>query len=180
MDDIKPRMEKVLEALRKEFVRLRTGRATLALLDGIRAESYGSELPLNQVGTLSIPEGRTIVINPWDKGVIPAIEKAIMKSDLGLQPVNDGKVVRVTLPVLTEERRKELVKVARKCAEESRVSIRNVRREVNEVAKKKQKDGKMTEDELRRSELETQKMTDQYTAQADKILEQKEKEIMEV
>lgn len=180
MDDTKVKMDKVVENLRREYAKLRTGRASLTLLDGIRVEAYGSEMPINQVGTLAVPESRSITINPWDKGLIPAIEKAIMKSDLGLQPINDGKLVRVNLPVLTEERRKDLVKVAKKYAEEARVSARNVRRESNELVKKNQKDGKITEDDLKRQETEIQKTTDHYVAEVDKVLAQKEKEIMEV
>lgn len=180
MDDTKIKMDKVMESLRREYVKLRTGRASLTLVDGIRVEAYGSEMPINQVGTLAVPESRTITINPWDKGLIPAIEKAIMKSDLGLQPINDGKLVRINLPVPTEERRKDLVKVAKKYAEEARVAVRNVRRESNELVKKNQKDGKITEDDLKRQETEIQKTTDHYVAEVDKFLAQKEKEIMEV
>ncbi len=180
MEDTKSKMEKVIDNLRKEFAKLRTGRASISLLEGIRVEAYGNPMPINQVGTLSVPESRTITISPWDKALIPAIEKAIQKSDLGLQPINDGKLVRINLPALTEERRKDLVKVAKKHAEESRVSIRNVRREANEGAKKLQKDGKATEDDLRRSEVEIQKTTDHYIAEIDKVLAHKEKEIMEV
>lgn len=180
MDDTKVKMDKVMESLRREYVKLRTGRASLTLVDGIRVEAYGSEMPINQVGTLAVPESRTITINPWDKGLIPAIEKAIMKSDLGLQPINDGKLVRINLPIPTEERRKDLVKVAKKYAEEARVAVRNVRRESNELVKKSQKDGKITEDDLKRQETEIQKTTDHYVAEVDKVLAQKEKEIMEV
>lgn len=180
MDDTKAKMDKVIENLRREYAKLRTGRASLTLVDGIRVEAYGSEMPINQVGTLAVPESRTITINPWDKGLIPAIEKAIMKSDLGLQPINDGKLVRINLPVPTEERRKDLVKVAKKYAEEARVAVRNVRRESNELVKKSQKDGKITEDDLKRQETEIQKTTDHYVAEVDKVLAQKEKEIMEV
>lgn len=180
MDDTKAKMDKVIENLRREYAKLRTGRASLTLVDGIRVEAYGSEMPINQVGTLAVPESRTITINPWDKGLIPAIEKAIMKSDLGLQPINDGKLVRINLPVPTEERRKDLVKVAKKYAEEARVAVRNVRRESNELVKKSQKDGKITEDDLKRQETEIQKTTDHYVTEVDKVLAQKEKEIMEV
>ncbi len=178
--ETKARMEKALAALRAEFAKLRTGRASPALVEGIRVEYYGSELPMNQVATLSVPESRTLTISPWDKTAIPAIERAIQKSDLGLNPINDGKLVRINLPVPTEERRKELVKTAKKMAEDARVAVRNARREGNEAVKKLQKDGKLSEDDLKKSEAEIQKITDQYTAQVDQILSHKEKEIMEV
>lgn len=172
-------MSKVVEALKGEFAKFRTGRASPALLNGIRVSYYGSELPLNQVGTISIPEGRTIAITPWDKGAIVEIEKAIQRSDLGLTPVNDGKVIRINLPSPTEERRKELVKQAKKIAEEARVAIRNVRREANEQGKKIQKEGKISEDEARKNEEGIQKMTDQFIAEIDQLLAHKEKEILE-
>jgi ribosome recycling factor len=173
-------MEKALEAQRNEFTKLRTGRASVSLLDGIRVECYGSQMPLNQVATLSTPESRTIVVSPWDKGTVPEIERAIQKSDLGLNPINDGKVIRINIPTLTEERRKDLAKVAKKYSEEARVSVRNARREANETAKKIQKDAKMSEDDLKRWETEIQKTTDHYVAQVDVQLAHKEKEIMEV
>ena len=141
---------------------------------------YGNQMPINQVGTLSVSDARTIVISPWDKGVIGEIEKAIQKSDLGVQPTNDGKVIRVSLPPLTEERRKELAKVGKRVGEECRVTIRNIRRDGNEVVKKLQKDGKISEDDLKRTEAEIQKMTDQMIAKIDSLLVQKEKEILEV
>lgn len=173
-------MTKAVEVLKTELAKFRTGRASPALLEGVKVEYYGSVLPLNQVATLSIPESRTIAITPWDKTAIPAIEKAIQKSDLGLTPINDGKLVRVTLPTPTEERRKELVKQAKKIAEEARVAVRNARRESNETLKKVQKEGKISEDELRKGETEIQKMTDQFIAQVDQFLSHKEKEILEV
>lgn len=178
--DLKGRMEKALEVLRGEFTKLRTGRASISLLDGIRVECYGNKMPLNQVATLSTPDSRTIAISPWDKTVIPEIEKAIQKSDLGLQPVNDGKLVRINIPALTEERRKEFVKIAKRVSEEGRVMIRNVRRDANEAVKKLQKEGKLSEDDLKKSEAEIQKTTDQYIAQVESLLSHKEKEIMEV
>lgn len=179
-NELKVKMDKVIEQVRTEFTKLRTGRATTALLDSVRADCYGNQMPLNQLATLSVPEPRTIIIAPWDKGVIGEIEKAIMKSDLGLQPTNDGKVVRINLPPPTEERRKELAKLAKKSAEEGRVGVRNVRREANEAVKKLQKEAKISEDELKRSEDEIQKMTDQEIAKIDSLLAQKEKEILEV
>ncbi len=178
--EAKNKMGKTVETLKSEFARLRTGRASPALLDGIKVDYFGSQLPMNQVASLTVPESRTLVISPWDKGAIPAIEKAVQKSDLGLNPINDGKVVRINLPSPTEERRKELVKQAKKIAEEARVGIRNSRRDANDLAKKMQKEGKLSEDELRKSEAENQKMTDQFIAQIDELLVHKEKEIMEV
>ena len=178
--ETKAKMDHSLENLRNEFTKLRTGRASLALLDGIRADCYGNLMVLNQLATLSIQDSRTVVITPWDKQTIPSIEKAIQKSDLGLQPINDGKVIRINIPLLTEERRKDLVKVAKRVAEEGRVSVRNGRREGLESVKKLQKDGKVPEDDIKKWENEIQKMTDQYTAQVDSLLANKEKEIMEV
>ena len=176
----KSKMDKAIEALRHEFSRFRTGRASPALLEGLKVQYYGSLMPINQVASLSVPESRTLVVTPWDKGAIPEIEKAIQKSDLGLNPINDGKVVRINLPIPTEERRKELVKQAKKASEEARVSVRNARREGNESVKKLQKESKITEDDLRKAEAEIQKMTDQYIVQIDQLLTHKEKEIMEV
>lgn len=173
---MKQHMAKALESLRGEFAKLRTGRASVALLDGIRVDCYGSKMPLNQVATLSVPESRTLVISPWDKGVIQEIEKAIHKSELGLTPVNDGKVVRINIPPLTEERRKDFVKVAKRVTEEARVSVRNARRDANEAVKKL----KVPEDDLKKWETEIQKMTDQAIADVDELLAHKEKEILEV
>ena len=178
--EMKQKMDKALESLRGDFAKLRTGRASIAILDGIRVSCYGNLMALNQVATLSVPESRTIVISPWDKSVIGEIDKAILKSDLGLTPVNDGKVVRINIPQLTEERRKDLAKIAKKASEETRVSIRNARREGNEAAKKVQKDAKISEDDLKRWETEIQKQTDHYILQVDTMLAHKEKEIMEV
>lgn len=179
-NEMKGRLDKAQEIVRGEFAKFRTGRASIVLLDGIRVNCYGTEMPLNQVATLSVPEARSIVVAPWDKGVISEIEKAIQKSDLGLQPVNDGKVIRINLPPPTEERRKEMVKVAKRLAEEARVSIRNARRDANEAAKKLQKEGRVSEDDLKKWEQEIQKMTDQAISQVDSLLTHKEKEILEV
>lgn len=177
---MKQQMEKALQALRGEFAKLRTGRASVAILDGVRVSCYGNLMPLNQVATLSVPESRTIVISPWDKSVMAEIEKAILKSDLGFNPMNDGKVIRINIPQLTEERRKDLVKIAKRAAEETRISVRNARREANEAAKKVQKEGKISEDELKRWEAEIQKQTDYFTQQVDTTLAHKEKEVLEV
>lgn len=180
MTDVAEKMGKILAGLKREFSMLRTGRATLALVDGVRVEAYGTPTPLNQVGTLAIPDSRTISITPWDKTLIVEIEKAIQKSDLGLQPTNDGNVVRINIPILTEERRKDLIKIAKKLAEDHRIGIRNVRREANDEAKKQQKSSEITEDDLRRTEQEVQKKTDQHVGDIDKLLNAKEQEILEV
>ncbi len=177
---MKDDMDKSLKFLEKSFSKLRTGRASLALLDGIKVEYYGVPTPLNQVASLSVPESRLIQISPWDMTVIPNIEKAIQKSELGLNPVNDGKIVRINIPVLTEERRKDLVKVVKKMAEEGKVKLRNLRRDANEELKKLKKDGDIAEDELFKYQADVQKVTDDYIEKTDKILLVKEKEIMEI
>jgi ribosome recycling factor len=173
-------MDKSLKFLEKSFSKLRTGRASLALLDGIKVEYYGVPTPINQVASLSVPESRLIQISPWDTTVIPNIEKAIQKSELGLTPMNDGKIVRINIPALTEERRKDLVKVVRKMAEEGKVKLRNLRRDANEELKKLKKDGDIAEDELFKLQADVQKVTDEYIEKADKVLQAKEKEIMEI
>jgi len=173
------RMKKSINSLRDELNTIRTGRASASLFDKIRVDYYGDKSPLSQVATISIPEARLVVIQPWDKGLIGEIEKAIQKSELSLNPSNDGKVIRIAIPPLTEERRKDLVKQAKSQAEQSRVAVRNIRRDGNEEFKKMQKDGLMTEDDLKTSEDELQKSTDKFIQEINKILEEKEKEIME-
>lgn len=174
------RMKKTIGALHDEFNAIRTGRASPALLDKIRVDYYGQKTPLSQVATISVPEARLIVIQPWDRSLFNEIEKAILKSDLGLNPSNDGKVLRIAIPPLTEQRRKELVKTARNVAEQSRIAVRNIRRDGLEELKKQQSAGGVPEDLLKKEETELQKLTDDYIAQIGKILEAKEKEIMEV
>jgi len=174
------KMKKTIAALGTEFNGLRTGRASAALFDNIKVDYYGQKTPLHQVATISIPEARLVVIQPWDKSVLGEIEKAIQKSELSVNPNNDGKVVRIAIPPLTEERRKDLVKVAKSKAEASRVAIRNVRRDANEEFKELQKAGTMSEDDLKRSTDEIQKITDKYIEEINKVLEAKEKEILEV
>jgi ribosome recycling factor len=174
------KMEKSLEAFKAELTKIRTGRASLSLLDGIKVEAYGSPMPLNQVGTLTIPESRQIVIQPWDPQVMQAIEKAILKSELGLTPVNDGKVIRINIPQLTEERRKELVKIVKKFAEEFRVAIRNHRRDAIDSFKKLKKNKEISEDEQFKLQDEAQKETDTFIAKIDKVAADKENEVMEV
>ncbi|MFA6772129.1 MAG: ribosome recycling factor, partial [Sphaerochaeta sp.] len=165
LDTCESKMLKSLESLSKDFSGLRTGRASASLLDKIRVDYYGSETPINQVATVSVPEARMIVIQPWDKSVLSAIEKAILKSDLGLPPNNDGKLIRLNFPPLNEDRRKQLVKTAKATSEQSRVAMRNIRREAMDELKKMQKNGDISEDELKDAESKIQKMTDSYIAQ---------------
>lgn len=179
-EDLKDRMGKSIESLKREYSRLRTGRASISLLDGIRVSYYDTPTPLNQMASLAVPEPRLIVIQPWDKTAIEDIEKAILKSELGLTPMNDGKVIRISIPPLTEERRKELVKVARKMSEENKVAIRNIRRDANEMLKDLKKEKEITEDDLYRSQEEVQKATDQFISQVDELCAAKEKEILEI
>lgn len=179
-EDLKDRMGKSIESLKREYSRLRTGRASISLLDGIRVSYYDTPTPLNQMASLAVPEPRLIVIQPWDKTAIEDIEKAILKSELGLTPMNDGKVIRISIPPLTEERRKELVKVARKMSEENKVAIRNIRRDANEMLKDLKKEKEISEDDLFRSQEEVQKATDQFISQVDELCAAKEKEILEI
>ncbi len=180
MQKFKDEMEKTIGALSKSFSRVRTGRASISLLDGIKVDYYGTPTPITQVANVSVPESRLILIVPWDASVISAVEKAIQKSDLGLTPSNDGKAVRLSIPQLTEERRRELVKTVKKMAEEGKIKLRNARRDANEEMKALKKDNKMSEDELFKAQDEVQKMTDQYIEKTDKVLAAKEKEIMEI
>ena len=174
------KMAKSVEAFKNELSKVCTGRASISLLDGISVDAYGSPMPMNQVATMTIPESRMIAIQPWDPQMVPAIEKAILKSNLGLAPANDGKVIRLTIPQLTEERRKELVKQVRKVAEEFRVAIRNVRREAIDTLKEQKKDKEISEDDLFKLQDDAQKETDTYVKQIDEVTEYKEKEMMEV
>jgi ribosome recycling factor len=174
------RMDRTIEALRKEFSSIRTGRASLALLDGIMVNYYNTLTPLQQLASLSIPESRQMAIQPWDPKTIPDIEKAILKSDLGLTPMNDGKMIRMSIPLLTEERRKQLVKMVKKKAEEAKVAVRNIRRDTNEDLKKLEKEKHISEDEVKKAQDEIQKITDSHITRVDDVLANKEKEIMEV
>lgn len=173
-------MQKTVESLKKELASLRAGRATPALLDKITVDYYGTPSPLNQVANISVPEARLLVIQPWDKKMIGDIEKAIQKSDLGINPTNDGTVIRLAIPQLTEERRKELVKIAKKKSEESRVAVRNLRRDANDQIKALEKKSEISEDEMRDAQDQSQKLTDKYIKEIDKIFAEKEKEIMTV
>ena len=179
-NDSKDRMKKTVEDLGRDMGSIRTGRASLSILDTIRVDYYGTPSPLSQVATLSIPEPAMIMIQPWDPSQISAIEKSILASELGLNPANDGKVIRLQIPALTEERRKDLVKHLHHMVENHRVAVRNVRRDANEATKKLLKDKKISEDEQRRSQDEIQKLTDHTIAQIDEISRGKEKEILEI
>jgi ribosome recycling factor len=177
---VNERMNGAIDALKKEFSGVRTGRASLGLLDGMAIDYYGTMTPIQQLANLSVPEPRQIVIQPWEQKIIPDIEKAIMKSDLGLTPMNDGKIIRINIPALTEERRKQLVKVVKKRAEEGKVAVRNIRRDANDDLKKMEKDKHLSEDDVKKEHDEIQKLTDAFIKKIDEVLEHKEKEIMEV
>ena len=177
--DSKDNMGKVIEALKKELKRVRTGRASLSLLDGIKVDYYGTLTPLSQLATLAAPESRLITIQPWDTTVIKEIEKAVLKSDLGLTPSSDGKIIRIAIPPLTEQRRKELVKVVHKISEEYKVSVRNLRRDANVLIKDIKKDGKISEDDAFKSQEKIQKITDEHISLVDACYKEKEKEILE-
>jgi len=172
-------MEKAIEDLKRDLKRVRTGRASLSLLDGVKVDYYGSLTPLQQLATLAVPESRLITIQPWDASVIKEIEKAILKADLGLTPTSDGKIIRIAVPPLTEQRRKELVKLVNKICEEHKVSIRNIRREANERIKALKKDGGISEDEAFKAQEKIQKMTDEHIELVDRCFKEKEKEILE-
>ena len=178
--DAEERMEKALVALDREFGKLRTGRASTSLVDGVKVDYYGTPTPIGQIASVAIPDSRTITIQPWDKSSFALVEKAILKSNLGLTPINDGKIIRIGIPPLTEDRRKELVKVARKYGEEGKVAIRNIRRDANETLKKleKAKDKSHSEDEVKKAQDAVQKLTDAYVDKVDQKCQAKEKEIM--
>ena len=178
--DTRDRMQKAVETLERDFKGLRTGRASVSLVDGIRVEYYGSSTPLSQLATLTIPEPRTIMIQPWDTTIIAEVEKAILKSDLGLTPQNDGKVIRIGIPTLTQERRKDLVKVIKKKAEEAKVALRNIRRDTNEMLKDLKKEKQISEDEQFKAQDEAQKITDDFIKKIDSVYSAKEKEILEI
>lgn len=180
LKDTEDRMLKALATLDKEFGRLRTGRASNTLLEGVRVDYYGTITPLDQIASISTPDSRTITIQPWDRKAFNDVEKAILKSDLGLTPVNDGKIIRISIPPLTEERRKDLVKVAKKYTEDAKVAVRNIRRDANEILKKKKNDKEISEDDLHKAQEEVQKLTDAYIAKSDTAFTKKDKEIMEI
>lgn len=176
--DIEGKMTTAIESLTREFASVRTGRASAALLDTVRVDYYGTLTPVNQMASVSVPDARTLLIQPWEATQLQAIEKAIIKSDLGLNPANDGKLIRLTLPTLTEERRKQLAKTVHKIAEEGRVAVRNIRREANDKLKGLAKDKKVSEDEERRGHDQIQKTTDRFIAKVDELLKKKEQEIL--
>ena len=178
--DSEDRMEKAIATLDREFGRLRTGRASTSLVDNIKVDYYGTPTAISQLASVAIPDSRTITIQPWDRGAFAGVEKAILKSDLGLTPVNDGKIIRISIPPLTEERRKELGKLARKSGEEAKVAHRNVRRDANDQLKKLEKDKGISEDELKKATEDVQKLTDKFVAKVDEKCQAKEKEIMDL
>ncbi|MEN3039289.1 MAG: ribosome recycling factor [Candidatus Kryptonium sp.] len=178
LKDAEERMKKSVEVIRQELARVRTGKATTALLDGIKVDYYGQHLPINKVASVSVSDPHTLTVTPWDKSLIPTIEKAILASDLGLNPTNDGNVIRIPIPPLTEERRKEIVKLVKKFCEDGKVAIRNIRRDANEHLRKIEKEQHISEDERKRAEDQVQKLTDKYIKEIDLLFEQKEKEIM--
>jgi ribosome recycling factor len=180
IDNTHKRMSKAIDALKKEFSKIRTGRASIALFDDIRVDYYGTPTPLNQVGTLAIPESRLITIQPWEKNLIPEIEKAILKSDLGLNPISDGQLVRISIPPLTEERRKEMVKLTKRMGEDAKIAVRNVRRDANETLKNSEKKKEFSEDQLKRGEKTIQELTDKFVKKVDEVVAAKEKEVMEI
>ncbi|MCF8129483.1 MAG: ribosome recycling factor [Deltaproteobacteria bacterium] len=179
LSELRQKMSKAVDALKKDFLKIRTGRASTALLDGIKVDCYDTQMPIDQVATISAPESRLITIQPWDQSIMGNVEKSILKSELGLTPMNDGKIIRISIPPLTEERRKELAKLARKMAEENKISIRNFRREANEMFKELEAEKEISEDELYRYQDEVQKTTDEFTKKVDETTAQKEEEIIE-
>ncbi|KPJ75937.1 MAG: ribosome recycling factor [Deltaproteobacteria bacterium SG8_13] len=178
-EDTSESMSKTIASLQNDFKRVRTGRASVSLLDGIRADYYGTQTPLNQMATLAAPESRLLTIQPWDTSVIKDIEKALLKSDLGLTPSNDGKIIRIAIPPLTEERRKELVKQIYKMSEEHKIALRNIRRDANDMLKGLKKDGDISEDDAFRAQDEVQKITDEHIRRVEEVTKEKEKEILE-
>ena len=179
LQETRESMDKSVASLKNELNKVRTGRASLTLLDGVKVDYYGTPTPLNQVASLSVPENRLITIQPWDISVIKDIEKAILKSDLGLTPSNDGKIIRITIPQLTEERRKELVKIVNKISEDHKVAVRNIRRDSNELIKSFKKDGDVSEDAAFKAQEKVQKITDEYISSIEATYTEKEKEILE-
>ena len=184
IDDLKSKtksgMEKAVDSLRRDLSKVRTGRASVAILDDVRVDYYGTPTPLNQIGTLAVPEPRLITIQPWEKKLIPEIERAIQKADLGINPTSDGIVIRLAFPPLTEERRKEMVKQVKKMGEEGKIAVRNARRDGNETLKRLLKDKEISEDDEKHGEKEIQSLTDEFVARIDKVVADKEKELMEI
>ncbi len=179
LSECRQKMATSIDALKKEFMRIRTGRASTSLLDGVKVNCYDTQMPLDQVASISIPESRLITIKPWDQSIMGEIEKSILKSELGLTPMNDGKIIRIPIPPLTEERRKELAKLARKMAEDAKISIRNHRREANDLLKELKQEKEISEDDMFKGQDEVQKITDEYIKKIDKVTAEKESEIIE-
>ncbi len=180
LSEARAAMDKAVKSLKREMAKVRTGRASVSLLDDVKVDYYGVPTPLSQVATLSVPEARLITVQPWEKNLIPDIEKAIFKADLGLTPSSDGQLIRLPVPALTEERRREMVKIIKRMAEESKISVRNSRRDANETLKMLEKEKEITEDDLKRSEKDVQQLTDEFVNTIDSIVQSKEKEVMEV
>ena len=179
LSELRQKMNKAVDALKKDFRKIRTGRASTALLDGIKVDCYDTQMPIDQVATISAPESRLLTIQPWDQTLMGNVEKSILKSELGLTPMNDGKIIRISIPPLTEERRKELAKLARKMAEDNKISVRNLRREANDMFKELKAEKEISEDELYRSQDDVQKITDEFIKKVDETTVQKEQEIIE-
>lgn len=180
LDSATQQMERALEAMRRDFATVRTGKASTALLDSVRVEAYGSTVPLNQVASVSVPEARMLLVQPWDRSMLGPIERAIQTSDLGLNPSNDGTLIRVPIPALTEERRREYARLLHRMAEDARVSVRHARKEANDQIKRDQKDADLSEDDARRAQDEVQKLTDRFIQTIEDLLKNKEAEVMEV
>ncbi|HSH45014.1 MAG TPA: ribosome recycling factor [Longimicrobiales bacterium] len=180
IDQMRKQMEASVDAMRREFAGVRTGKATTTILDMVRVDAYGSKMPLNQVATVNTPEPRLLVVQPWDKGLIGEVEKGILSADLGLNPSNDGNVIRIPIPPLSEERRKDMVRLLHKMAEEGRISVRHARQEANKEIKQRQQDHEISEDEAHRQLEEVQRITDEYVARIDELMDAKEAEVMEV
>jgi len=180
LSEARTAMDKAVKSLKREMAKVRTGRASVSLLDDVKVDYYGVPTPLSQVATLSVPEARLITVQPWEKNLIPDIEKAIFKADLGLTPSSDGQLIRLPVPALTEERRREMVKIIKRMAEDAKISVRNARRDANETLKMLEKEKEITEDDLKRSEKDVQQLTDEFVNTIDTVVQGKEKEVMEV
>jgi ribosome recycling factor len=180
LSDARKAMDKAIKALKKDLTRIRTGRASITTLDDVRVDYYGVPTPLNQVATLSVPEPRLITVQPWEKNLVPAIEKALFKADLGLTPSSDGQIIRLPVPALTEERRREMAKNIKRMGEDAKVSVRSARRDANDTLKMLEKEKEITEDELKRTEKDVQQLTDEFVGTIDSVVESKEKEVMEL
>jgi len=180
MSEARTAMDKAIKSLKKEMTKVRTGRASISLLDDVRVDYYGVPTPLSQVATLAVPEARLMTVQPWEKNLIPDIEKALYKADLGLTPSSDGILIRLPVPALTEERRREMVKITKRMSEDAKISVRNARRDANETLKMLEKEKEITEDDLKRSEKDVQQLTDEFVTLIDTVVQNKENEVMEI